>query len=164
MGDTFDVFTFYHTILAEYPNFVKLKTTAGDNSVVITADEAGVWNLTMADDQTLTLGLGVYVKWEYVKEEHIQQALGYAFTWLNRQIPACKITEGSVRSKKIEYDKMALGSFCSEAFAPAKTMAIFLENNKQYLMNFFSEMELSNGIGFLFKLDAMRPKKVQNDC
>ena len=43
-----------------------------------------------------------------------------------------------------------------EAIAPAKTMAIFLEDNKEYLLNFFGEMELSQGIAFLLKLEKIR--------
>lgn len=41
-------------------------------------------------------------------------------------------------------------------FAPAKTMATFLEDNKDYLLTHFGEMELSQGIAFLLKIERLR--------
>lgn len=91
-----------------------------------------------------------------VTEEHVKQAIRYAFTWLNRYLLASKIVEDSARSQKLDYDKMGLGSYCNEAFAPANTMVALLEDNKEYLLNFFGEMGLTQGIAFLLKLEKVR--------
>lgn len=158
MGDTIDFYTFFHKIQAEYPNCVILKE-GGTSARLVVKEEYSPDHqhieYIIADDVTLTLGLGQYITWKYVKEEHVQQAIRYAFTWLNRYLPAFKIVEGSVRSQKLDYDKMKLGCYCNEAFAPAKTMVAFLEDNKEYLLNFFGEMELSQGIAFLRKLESI---------
>ena len=164
MGDTIDLYTFFQKIQAEYPHHVILATD--DNSeeggacvrlVVDENDSPDHQNIgcTIADDICLTLGLGVYVTWKYVTEEHVRQAIRYAFTWLNRYLPAEKIVAGSERSKKLDYEKMSFPTFCPKVFAHAKPIAGFLEYNKEYLLNFFCEMELSQGIAFLLKLDKM---------
>lgn len=164
MGDTIDLFTFFHKIQAEYPNCVVLKADersedGGTVARLVVKEEYSPDHqhieCTIADDVTLTLGLGQYITWKYVKEEHVQQAIRYAFTWLNRYLPAEKIVEGSERSKKIDYEKMAFPWFCPKVFAHAKSLADVLEYNKEYLLNFFCEMELSQGIAFLLKLDKM---------
>lgn len=165
MGETIDLYTFFHKIQAEYPHFVVLATddTSDEGGALVRLkideeDSPDHQNIgcTIADDMCLTLGLGQYVPWKYVTEEHVRQAIRYAFTWLNRYLPACKIVEDSARSQKLDYDKMKLGSYCNEAFAPAKTMVAFLEDNKEYLLNFFGEMELTQGIAFLLKLEKVR--------
>lgn len=165
MGETIDLYTFFYKIQAEYPHFVILATNdtsdEGGALVRLKIDEEDSPDhqslvCTIADDMCLTLGLGQYVTWKYVTEEHVRQAIRYAFTWLNRYLPACKIVEDSARSQKLDYDKMKLGSYCNEAFAPAKTMVAFLEDNKEYLLNFFGEMELTQGIAFLLKLEKVR--------
>lgn len=165
MGDTIDLFTFFRKIQAEYPNCVVLKTDKRSKnggmlaSLVINEEDSPDHQhieYIIADDVTLTLGLGQYIPWKYVKEEHIQQAIRYAFTWLNRYIPANKIVEGCLREQKLDYNKMKLGSFAYNAFAPATTMVTFLEENKEYLLNFFGEMELSQGIAFLLKIERLR--------
>lgn len=165
MGDTIDLYTFFHKIQAEYPNCIVLKAGNGSEDgrmvvhlVVKEEDSPDHQHIecTIADDVTLTLGLGQYVTWKYVTEEHVRQAIRYAFTWLNRYIPANKIVDGCLREQKFDYDKMKLGSFAYNAFAPAKTMATFLEDNKDYLLTHFGEMELSQGIAFLLKIERLR--------
>lgn len=164
MGDTIDLYTFFHKIQAEYPHHVILATD--DNSdeggacvrlVVDENDSPDHQNIgcTIADDICLTLGLGVYVAWKYVTEEHVRQAIRYAFTWLNRYIPANKIVDGCLREQKLDYSKMCLGDFPHEAFANAKRMADALDTNKNYLLTHFGEMELSQGIAFLLKLNRL---------
>jgi len=164
MGDTIDLYTFFHKIQAEYPHHAIL--TTDDNSdeggacvrlVVDEEDSPDHQNIgcTIADDMCLTLGLGVYVAWKYVTEEHVRQAIRYAFTWLNRYLPAEQLVADSERSKKLDYEQMAFPSSCPKVFAHAKPIAGFLEYNKEYLLNFFCEMELSQGIAFLLKLDKM---------
>lgn len=165
MGDTIDLYTFFHKIQAEYPHCVILATDdtseEGGALVRLVVDETDspdhqTIGCTIADDMCLTLGLGQYVTWKYVTEEHVRQAIRYAFTWLNRYLPANKIVDGCLREQKLDYDRMKLGSFAYNAFAPAKTMATFLEDNKEYLLNFFGEMELSQGIAFLLKIERLR--------
>jgi len=164
MGDAIDLFTFFHKIQAEYPNCVVLKADersedGGTVARLIVKEEYSPDHqhieCTIADDVTLTLGLGQYITWKYVKEEHVQQAIRYAFTWLNRYLPAEKIVADSERSKKLDYEQMSFPSFCPKVFAHAKPIAGFLEYNKEYLLNFFCEMELTQGIAFLLKLDKM---------
>lgn len=165
MGDTIDLYTFFHKIQAEYPHCVILATDdtseEGGALVRLVVDETDspdhqAIGCTIADDTCLTLGLGQYVTWKYVTEEHVRQAIRYAFTWLNRYLPANKIVDGCLREQKLDYDRMKLGSFAYNAFAPAKTMVAFLEDNKEYLLNFFGEMELTQGIAFLLKLEKVR--------
>lgn len=158
MSDTIDFYTFFHKIQAEYPNCIVLKD-GGTSARLVVKEEYSPDHqhieYTIADDVTLTLGLGQYITWKYVTEEHVQQAIRYAFTWLNRYLPAEKIVAGSERSKKLDYEKISFPTFCPKVFAHAKPIAGFLEYNKEYLLNFFCEMELSQGIAFLLKLDKM---------
>lgn len=114
MGKTIDLFTFFHKIQAEYPNCVVLKADersedGGTVARLIVKEEYSPDHqhieCTIADDVTLTLGLGQYIAWKYVKEEHVQQAIRYAFTWLNRYLPAEKIVAGNERTKKLNYKK-----------------------------------------------------------
>lgn len=161
MGDTIDIYTFFHKIQAEYPHHVILATD--DNSDeggacvrLVVSEEDSPDHLeigcTIADDMCLTLGLGVYVAWNYVTEEHVRQAIRYAFTWLNRYIPANKIVDGCLREQKLDYSKMCLGDVPHEAFSIVKRVADSLDTNRNYLLNFFGEMELSQGVAFLLKL------------
>lgn len=158
--ETFDLSTFFRRIQAEYPNCVAMKfDNSGTSARLVIKEEDSPDHqhieCTIADDISLTLGLGQYMPWKYVKEEHVRQAIRYAFTWLNRYIPGNKIVDGCMREQKLDYSKMVLGDFPHEAFANAKGMADALDTNKNYLLTHFGEMELSQGIAFLLKLHRL---------
>lgn len=152
MGDSFDIATFFHRLSMEFPLYVKWTDDDG-GTVRIVADD--MWSFTAADSKSLVVGTNDIVPWNEVTSEDIDQAIHYIFCWLLRRMESTDVIKGAAERPKLNYGKMKLGSFVYNAFAPAKTMATFLEDNKEYLHEFFSEQEFADGIYFLRKLRSI---------
>lgn len=162
--ETLDLLSIYRRFKNEYPDFTVFQHGTDPKKegyyvrLVISPEDTPDHNyarLNVADDTTLTVGPGSYVTWKYATEEHVKQAIRYAYTWLNRYLPANKFLESSKNLTKIDYSKIKLASVCRTALINARTVALHLEHNREYLLAHFNEIELEQGIAFLKKIEAI---------
>lgn len=152
MGDSFDIATFFHRLSMEFPLYVKWMDDDGGTVRIVVDD---MWSFTAADSKSLVVGTNDIVPWNEVTSEDIDQAVHYIFCWLLRRMESTDIIKGAVERPKLDYGKMKIGSLCRDAFMPSKTIADWMENNKEYLHEFFSEQEFADGIYFLRKLRSI---------
>ncbi len=65
------------------------------------------------------------------------------------------LLESSKNLTKIDYSKIKLAPICRTALTNARTVALHLEHNREYLLTHFNEIELEQGIAFLKKIEAI---------
>ena len=152
MGDSFDIATFFHRLSREFPLYVKWLDDDGGTVRIVVDD---MWSFTAADSKSLVVGTNDVVPWNEVTSEDIDQAVHYIFCWLLRRMDSTDVIKCAYERPKLDYSKMKIGSLCRDAFMPSKAIADWMENNKEYLHEFFSEREFADGIYFLRKLRSI---------
>ena len=156
MGDKYDVMTFFHTASVEFPNYVKWLDKDGGSVRICVSQDEDARGFTIADDLNLVVGdNGDIIHWENVTRYDIMRSLPYAWKWLSDEVGSTKASEGFKNLPKIDYKQCKIGCMCQQAFCSAGTLAAFLDNNKEYLLNFFNDFEFAQGIRFLEKIVAI---------